>query len=61
MSESESSSESVSELEEISDEELLAWLTGPLPFSSEALERIKRGDDVTSTSILGTAAIIPFL
>lgn len=37
VSESESSSESVSELEELSGEELLSWLPGPLSFSSEAL------------------------
>lgn len=44
MSESESSSESVPELEELSGEELLSWLPGPLPFSSEALQHIKRDE-----------------
>lgn len=40
-SESESSSESVSEPEELSGDELLAWATGPFPFSSESLKHSK--------------------
>lgn len=50
-SESESSSESVSEPEELSAEELLAWATGPLPFSSESLKHMKqhkRASDIRS-------------
>ena len=37
-SESEPSSESESESEELSADELLAWATGPFPFSSVSLE-----------------------
>lgn len=44
MSESESSSESVSELEELSDDELLVWATGPLPFSSESLKHTRTAE-----------------
>lgn len=44
VSESESSSESISELEEVSDGELLAWATGPLPFSSESLKHTRKAD-----------------
>lgn len=41
VSESESSSESVSELEELPDDELLAGAMGPFPFSSESLKQAK--------------------
>lgn len=56
MSESESSSDSVPELEELSGEELLSWLPGPLPFSSEALQHVKR-ESVSNTCVLGTTTI----
>lgn len=35
----ESDSEPDSESEELSEDELLAWPTGPLPFSSESLKK----------------------
>lgn len=38
-SDPESDSESDSESEELSEDELLAWPTGPLPLSSESLKK----------------------
>lgn len=46
-----SSSESVSELEELSEDELLSWPTGPLPFSSESLKHMRMENDLRHVNI----------